>query len=196
SVTVRGVGYMSVTLNSFAIDGKFKIINTMLSYLNAENTFFHQGYDLITDLDPLMKNMSVQMDQIATNLIVQQKDMERKQMTTQQQQENVANIGTEFLSKAPPGIAIEGYLFKRAARSSKTWNRSWFTIQNNQLVYQKHWKVGLLEFREQSVASATPPPKPQDLLGGGILELDMPGGEGRSMQGSVGRPVCRISGTF
>ncbi|XP_072334805.1 arf-GAP with coiled-coil, ANK repeat and PH domain-containing protein 2-like [Scyliorhinus torazame] len=127
-------------LNSFAIDGKFKIINTMLSYLNAENTFFHQGYDLITDLDPLMKNMSVQMDQIATNLIVQQKDMERKQMTTQQQ-ENVANIGTEFLSKAPPGIAIEGYLFKRAARSSKTWNRSWFTIQNNQLVYQKHWKV-------------------------------------------------------
>ncbi|XP_038629964.1 arf-GAP with coiled-coil, ANK repeat and PH domain-containing protein 3-like [Scyliorhinus canicula] len=121
-------------LNSFAIDGKFKIINTMLSYLNAENTFFHQGYDLITDLDPLMKNMSVQLDQIATNLIVQQKDMERKQMTTQQQQENVANIGTEFLSKAPPGIAIEGYLFKRASRSSKTWNRSWFTIQNNQLV--------------------------------------------------------------
>ncbi|KAF6117193.1 ArfGAP with coiled-coil, ankyrin repeat and PH domains 2 [Phyllostomus discolor] len=35
---------------------------------------------------------------------------------------------------------MEGYLFKRASNAFKTWNRRWFSIQNNQLVYQKKFK--------------------------------------------------------
>uniref|UniRef100_A0A3Q2DHZ7 Arf-GAP with coiled-coil, ANK repeat and PH domain-containing protein n=1 Tax=Cyprinodon variegatus TaxID=28743 RepID=A0A3Q2DHZ7_CYPVA len=35
---------------------------------------------------------------------------------------------------------MEGYLFKRASNAFKTWNRRWFSIQNNQLVYQKKLK--------------------------------------------------------
>uniref|UniRef100_A0A2K5QWV3 Arf-GAP with coiled-coil, ANK repeat and PH domain-containing protein n=1 Tax=Cebus imitator TaxID=2715852 RepID=A0A2K5QWV3_CEBIM len=38
------------------------------------------------------------------------------------------------------GIVMEGYLFKRASNAFKTWNRRWFSIQNNQLVYQKKFK--------------------------------------------------------
>lgn len=31
---------------------------------------------------------------------------------------------------------IEGYLFKRTSKGFKTWNRRWFYILNNQLVYR------------------------------------------------------------
>ena len=34
-------------------------------------------------------------------------------------------------------IRMEGYLFKRTSNAFKTWNRRWFIIKDNQLVYQK-----------------------------------------------------------
>ncbi|XP_048477302.1 arf-GAP with coiled-coil, ANK repeat and PH domain-containing protein 2-like [Rhincodon typus] len=42
-------------MNAFEIQQKFKILNTVLAYLKSEHTFFHQGYDLVSDLDPLTK---------------------------------------------------------------------------------------------------------------------------------------------
>lgn len=32
---------------------------------------------------------------------------------------------------------IEGYLFKRTSKGFKSWNRRWFFMYNNQLVYRK-----------------------------------------------------------
>ncbi|XP_030769702.1 arf-GAP with coiled-coil, ANK repeat and PH domain-containing protein 3 isoform X2 [Rhinopithecus roxellana] len=49
----------------------------------------------------------------------------------------------EFDVDAPSGVVMEGYLFKRASNAFKTWNRRWFSIQNNQLVYQKKLKDAL-----------------------------------------------------
>uniref|UniRef100_A0A3B5MM42 Arf-GAP with coiled-coil, ANK repeat and PH domain-containing protein n=1 Tax=Xiphophorus couchianus TaxID=32473 RepID=A0A3B5MM42_9TELE len=46
----------------------------------------------------------------------------------------------DFNVDAPSGVVMEGYLFKRASNAFKTWNRRWFSIQNNQLVYQKKLK--------------------------------------------------------
>ncbi|XP_043087925.1 arf-GAP with coiled-coil, ANK repeat and PH domain-containing protein 2-like [Puntigrus tetrazona] len=43
----------------------------------------------------------------------------------------------DFSPDAPNGIAMEGYLYKRASNAFKTWSRRWFSIQKNQLVYQK-----------------------------------------------------------
>uniref|UniRef100_A0A8C7SM38 Arf-GAP with coiled-coil, ANK repeat and PH domain-containing protein n=1 Tax=Oncorhynchus mykiss TaxID=8022 RepID=A0A8C7SM38_ONCMY len=37
-------------------------------------------------------------------------------------------------------ITLEGYLYKRASNAFKTWSRRWFSIQKNQLVYQKKFK--------------------------------------------------------
>jgi PREDICTED: similar to centaurin beta len=34
-------------------------------------------------------------------------------------------------------IRSQGYLFKRSTNAFKTWNRRWFMIYDNQLVYQK-----------------------------------------------------------
>lgn len=69
----------------------------------------------------------------------------------------------DFNADAANGIAMEGYLYKRASNAFKTWSRfgashlsvgletlfltilsfsrRWFSIQKNQLVYQKKFKV-------------------------------------------------------
>uniref|UniRef100_A0A8B9H182 Arf-GAP with coiled-coil, ANK repeat and PH domain-containing protein n=1 Tax=Astyanax mexicanus TaxID=7994 RepID=A0A8B9H182_ASTMX len=46
----------------------------------------------------------------------------------------------DFSPDAPSGIVMEGYLYKRASNAFKTWSRRWFSIQKNQLVYQKKFK--------------------------------------------------------
>uniref|UniRef100_A0A8C3IFC2 Arf-GAP with coiled-coil, ANK repeat and PH domain-containing protein n=1 Tax=Chrysemys picta bellii TaxID=8478 RepID=A0A8C3IFC2_CHRPI len=46
----------------------------------------------------------------------------------------------EGRGEAPDGVVMEGYLYKRASNAFKTWSRRWFSIQSNQLVYQKRAK--------------------------------------------------------
>ncbi|XP_069009555.1 arf-GAP with coiled-coil, ANK repeat and PH domain-containing protein 2 isoform X4 [Embiotoca jacksoni] len=142
-----------------------EILKSMLSFMYAHLTFFHQGYDLFSELQPLMKQLGGQLDQLVVDAAKEKRDMEQKHSTIQQKaavQEvtefdflpdhrnfcawrstsDFSNDDTklEYNVDAENGIAMEGYLFKRASNAFKTWNRRWFSIQNNQLVYQKKFK--------------------------------------------------------
>ncbi|XP_014188674.1 arf-GAP with coiled-coil, ANK repeat and PH domain-containing protein 2-like isoform X1 [Simochromis diagramma] len=142
-----------------------EILKSMLSFMYAHLTFFHQGYDLFSELQPLMKQLGGQLDQLVVDAAKEKRDMEQKHSTIQQKaalQEvtelhflpdysnfcawrstsDFSNDDTklEYNVDTDNGIAMEGYLFKRASNAFKTWNRRWFTIQNNQLVYQKKFK--------------------------------------------------------
>lgn len=66
--------------------------------------------------------------------------MEQKHSTIQQKDFSSDDSKLEYNVDAANGIVMEGYLFKRASNAFKTWNRRWFSIQNNQLVYQKKFK--------------------------------------------------------
>nr|XP_029490909.1 arf-GAP with coiled-coil, ANK repeat and PH domain-containing protein 2-like [Oncorhynchus nerka] len=110
-----------------------EILKSMLSFMYAHLTFFHQGYDLFSELQPLMKQLGGQLDLLVVDAAKEKRDMEQKHSTIQQK---AALQGTE----------VDGHSFC-AWRSSvqgrnafKTWNRRWFSIQNNQLVYQKKFK--------------------------------------------------------
>ncbi|XP_058890314.1 arf-GAP with coiled-coil, ANK repeat and PH domain-containing protein 2-like isoform X3 [Acipenser ruthenus] len=137
-----------------------EILKSMLSFMYAHLTFFHQGYDLFRDLQPLMKQLGGQLDQLVVDAAKEKRDMEQKHSTIQQKVTasdtvpdarcfcawrstgDFSNDDTklEYNVDADNGIAMEGYLFKRASNAFKTWNRRWFSIQNNQLVYQKKFK--------------------------------------------------------
>uniref|UniRef100_A0A4W3I0A9 Arf-GAP with coiled-coil, ANK repeat and PH domain-containing protein n=1 Tax=Callorhinchus milii TaxID=7868 RepID=A0A4W3I0A9_CALMI len=73
--------------------------------------------------------------------------MEQKHSTIQQKAalQDFSNDDpkVEYNIDAANGIIMEGYLYKRASNAFKTWNRRWFSIQNNQLVYQKKFKDNL-----------------------------------------------------
>uniref|UniRef100_A0A8C7M664 Arf-GAP with coiled-coil, ANK repeat and PH domain-containing protein n=1 Tax=Oncorhynchus mykiss TaxID=8022 RepID=A0A8C7M664_ONCMY len=99
-----------------------------------------RGYDLFSELQPLMKQLGGQLDQLVVDAAKEKRDMEQKHSTIQQKDFSNDDTKLEYNVDADNGIAMEGYLFKRASNAFKTWNRRWFSIQNNQLVYQKKFK--------------------------------------------------------
>ncbi|XP_071423011.1 arf-GAP with coiled-coil, ANK repeat and PH domain-containing protein 2 isoform X2 [Pithys albifrons albifrons] len=117
-----------------------EILKSMLSFMYAHLAFFHQGYDLFGELEPYMKDLGAQLDQLAVDAAKEKRDMEQKHSTIQQKDYSSDDTKLEYNVDAANGIVMEGYLFKRASNAFKTWNRRWFSIQNNQLVYQKKFK--------------------------------------------------------
>ncbi|XP_066537078.1 arf-GAP with coiled-coil, ANK repeat and PH domain-containing protein 2-like [Hoplias malabaricus] len=123
---------------------RLEILKSMLSFMNANLSFFQQGYRLFSDLQPLMKQLGGQLDQLVVDSAKEKRDMEQKHSAIQQQAAlqdfSTEDTKLEYNIDTENGIAMEGYLFKRASNAFKTWNRRWFSIQNSQLVYQKRFR--------------------------------------------------------
>ncbi|XP_033006845.1 arf-GAP with coiled-coil, ANK repeat and PH domain-containing protein 2 isoform X2 [Lacerta agilis] len=117
-----------------------EILKSMLSFMYAHLAFFHQGYDLFSELGPYMKDLGAQLERLAVDATREKKEMEHKHSTIQQKDFSSDDPMLEYNVDAANGVVMEGYLFKRASNAFKTWNRRWFSIQNNQLVYQKKFK--------------------------------------------------------
>ncbi|XP_064253578.1 arf-GAP with coiled-coil, ANK repeat and PH domain-containing protein 3 [Passer domesticus] len=131
-------------INVLQAKKKFEILDAMLSFMHAQFTFFQQGYSLLHELDPYMKKLATELDQLVIDSAVEKREMEHKHALIQQrtllQDFSYDDPKVEFNVDAPNGVVMEGYLFKRASNAFKTWNRRWFSIQNSQLVYQKKLK--------------------------------------------------------
>ncbi|XP_029434251.1 arf-GAP with coiled-coil, ANK repeat and PH domain-containing protein 3 isoform X3 [Rhinatrema bivittatum] len=134
-------------INVLQAKKKFEILDAMLSFMHAQYTFFQQGYSLLHELDPYMKKLAAELDQLVIDSAVEKREMEHKHALIQQrtllQDFSYDESKVEFNIDAPNGVVMEGYLFKRASNAFKTWNRRWFSIQNSQLVYQKKLKDAL-----------------------------------------------------
>ncbi|EDL15053.1 centaurin, beta 5, isoform CRA_b, partial [Mus musculus] len=135
-------------INVLQAKKKFEILDSMLSFMHAQYSFFQQGYSLLHQLDPYMKKLAAELDQLVIDSAVEKREMERKHAAIQQrlclpQDFSYDEPKVEFDVDAPSGVVMEGYLFKRASNAFKTWNRRWFSIQNSQLVYQKKLKDAL-----------------------------------------------------
>ncbi|KAF1456374.1 Arf-GAP with coiled-coil, ANK repeat and PH domain-containing protein 3, partial [Pygoscelis antarcticus] len=137
-------------INVLQAKKKFEILDAMLSFMHAQYTFFQQGYSLLHELDPYMKKLATELDQLVIDSAVEKREMEHKHALIQQRVKSMIlfylqdfsydDSKVEFNVDAPNGVVMEGYLFKRASNAFKTWNRRWFSIQNSQLVYQKKLK--------------------------------------------------------
>ncbi|XP_030393530.1 arf-GAP with coiled-coil, ANK repeat and PH domain-containing protein 3 isoform X4 [Gopherus evgoodei] len=131
-------------INVLQAKKKFEILDAMLSFMHAQYTFFQQGYSLLHEIDPYMKKLATELDQLVIDSAVEKREMEHKHALIQQrtllQDFSYDDSKVEFNVDAPNGVVMEGYLFKRASNAFKTWNRRWFSIQNSQLVYQKKLK--------------------------------------------------------
>ncbi|XP_077836649.1 arf-GAP with coiled-coil, ANK repeat and PH domain-containing protein 3 isoform X16 [Macaca mulatta] len=130
-------------INVLQAKKKFEILDSMLSFMHAQSSFFQQGYSLLHQLDPYMKKLAAELDQLVIDSAVEKREMERKHAAIQQRDFSYDESKVEFDVDAPSGVVMEGYLFKRASNAFKTWNRRWFSIQNSQLVYQKKLKDAL-----------------------------------------------------
>ncbi|XP_053498696.1 arf-GAP with coiled-coil, ANK repeat and PH domain-containing protein 3 isoform X2 [Ictalurus furcatus] len=134
-------------INVLQAKKKFEILDAMLSFMHAQYSLFQQGFKLLDEIDPYMKKLAAELDQLVIDSAMEKRDMEHKHATIQQrtllQDFAYDDPKVEFDVDAPNGVVMEGYLFKRASNAFKTWNRRWFSIQNSQLVYQKKLKDSL-----------------------------------------------------
>ncbi|XP_035390309.1 BAR_ACAPs and ArfGap_ACAP domain-containing protein isoform X2 [Electrophorus electricus] len=123
-------------MNNFKAQQKLDILNSVFSYFHAQYTFFHQGFDLLRDLEPTMKTMASELAHLSTECAANRKDLENRHLLIQQRDAS----GEPAVFSADSGGAIQGYLFKRSRRKNKMWKRCWFSTNNNQLVYSKSHK--------------------------------------------------------
>lgn len=134
-------------INVLQAKKKFEILDAMLSFMHAQYSLFQQGYNLLDEINPYMKKLAAELDQLVIDSAMEKREMEHKHATIQQrtllQDFSYDDTKVEFNVDAPNGVVMEGYLFKRASNAFKTWNRRWFSIQNSQLVYQKKLKDSL-----------------------------------------------------
>ncbi|XP_035295523.1 arf-GAP with coiled-coil, ANK repeat and PH domain-containing protein 1 isoform X3 [Cricetulus griseus] len=111
----------------------------VLRLVEAQATYFQQGHEELNRLAQYRKELGAQLHDLVLNSAREKRDMEQRHVLLKQKE-----LGGEepepSLKEGPSGLVLEGHLFKRASNAFKTWSRRWFTIQNNQLVYQKKYK--------------------------------------------------------
>ncbi|XP_018333831.1 arf-GAP with coiled-coil, ANK repeat and PH domain-containing protein 2 [Agrilus planipennis] len=109
---------------------RFEILDTLLSYMKACTTYYHQGSDLCEDLEPFFKNL-------ADDISKMREESYKVEKTLQNRHSVVSNKEKVPEQKSNTAPIMEGYLFKRTSNAFKTWHRRWFYLFDNKLVYKK-----------------------------------------------------------
>ncbi|XP_041034998.1 arf-GAP with coiled-coil, ANK repeat and PH domain-containing protein 1 [Carcharodon carcharias] len=130
-------------INVIQAKKKNEMLQFMVSFMDAQSSFFTQGFNTLKNLEVYRKQLAEQLHQLVLNSARDKRDMEQRHAAIKQQDVFYDDLVVEFNMEAPNGVVMEGYLYKRASNAFKTWNRRWFSIQNNQLVYQKRLKDNL-----------------------------------------------------
>ncbi|VVC92156.1 unnamed protein product [Leptidea sinapis] len=109
-------------------------LDHFLSYLQACCTYHHQGADLSEDLEPFLKSTADE-EMENRHMIVNSKDSVLPSCKTAGGEgEKEGLLSSPCLKNMP---RMQGYLFKRTSNAFKTWNRRWFYLYDNRLVYRK-----------------------------------------------------------
>lgn len=111
---------------------RHEILSTLLSYMHACTTYYHQGSDLCDDLQPFFKSLADDISTMRDETYKVEKELENRHAVVSSMESIKISLNGD--KKAPK---MEGYLFKRTSNAFKTWNRRWFYLFDNKLVYRK-----------------------------------------------------------
>ncbi|XP_070785793.1 arf-GAP with coiled-coil, ANK repeat and PH domain-containing protein 1 isoform X2 [Enoplosus armatus] len=127
-------------INVIEAKKKTDILMAMLSLMEAQAQFFQHGHQSLSELDEYRRKLNEEHTQFVLNSAREKRDMEQRHAAIKKKDVSYDDSIMDFNADAANGIAMEGYLYKRASNAFKTWSRRWFSIQKNQLVYQKKFK--------------------------------------------------------
>ncbi|KAG7294825.1 hypothetical protein JYU34_022805, partial [Plutella xylostella] len=125
---------------------RHEILATFLSYVQACCTYYHQGADLTEDLEPFLKTTAEEVTTMRNDTKILDKEMENRHTIVNSRDTVLPSCKTEAESDSKEGLGspclknmprMQGYLFKRTSNAFKTWNRRWFYLYDNRLVYRK-----------------------------------------------------------
>uniref|UniRef100_UPI0037E84B71 arf-GAP with coiled-coil, ANK repeat and PH domain-containing protein 1 n=1 Tax=Semicossyphus pulcher TaxID=241346 RepID=UPI0037E84B71 len=127
-------------INVIEAKKKTDILMAMLSLMEAQSQFFQHGHQSLSELDEYRRKLNDEHTKFVLNSAREKRDMEQRHAAIKKKDVSYDDSIMDFNADASNGIAMEGYLYKRASNAFKTWSRRWFSIQKNQLVYQKKFK--------------------------------------------------------
>ncbi|XP_059210933.1 arf-GAP with coiled-coil, ANK repeat and PH domain-containing protein 1 [Centropristis striata] len=127
-------------INVIEAKKKTDIMMAMLSLMEAQAQLFQHGHQSLADLDEYRRKLNEEHTQFVLNAAREKRDMEQRHAAIKKKDVSYDDSIMDFNADASNGIAMEGYLYKRASNAFKTWSRRWFSIKKNQLVYQKKFK--------------------------------------------------------
>nr|XP_033465639.1 arf-GAP with coiled-coil, ANK repeat and PH domain-containing protein 1 [Epinephelus lanceolatus] len=127
-------------INVIEAKKKTDILMAMLNLMEAQAQLFQHGHQSLSELDEYRRKLNEEHTQFVLNSAREKRDMEQRHAAIKKKDVSYDDSIMDFNADAANGIAMEGYLYKRASNAFKTWSRRWFSIQKNQLVYQKKFK--------------------------------------------------------
>ncbi|XP_035004281.1 arf-GAP with coiled-coil, ANK repeat and PH domain-containing protein 1 [Hippoglossus stenolepis] len=127
-------------INVIEAKKKTDILMAMLSLMESQAQFFQQGHQSLSELDEYRQKLNEEHTQFVLSAAREKRDMEQRHAAIKKKDVSYDDSIMDFNADSANGIAMEGYLYKRASNAFKTWSRRWFSIQKNQLVYQKKFK--------------------------------------------------------
>ncbi|GLD72833.1 arf-GAP with coiled-coil, ANK repeat and PH domain-containing protein 3-like isoform X1 [Lates japonicus] len=71
-------------INVLQAKKKFEILDAMLSFMRAQYTLFQQGFNILDEIDPYMKKLAAQLDQLVIDSAMEKREMEHKHALIQQ----------------------------------------------------------------------------------------------------------------
>lgn len=126
---------------------RHEVLATFLSYLQACCTYYHQGADLSQDLEPFLKSTADEISTMRDDTKILDKEMENRHTIVNSKDTVLPSCKTDKETDSKDGMMVapclknlprmQGYLFKRTSNAFKTWNRRWFYLYDNRLVYRK-----------------------------------------------------------
>ncbi|XP_061445373.1 arf-GAP with coiled-coil, ANK repeat and PH domain-containing protein 1 isoform X2 [Rhineura floridana] len=137
----RALDYV-LQINVIQSKKKFEILKFMLTFMEAQSSCLEQGFHMAKRLEQYRKDLAAQLHQLVLESAREKRDMEQRHTVIKQKDLSQEDVVPEPRAE-PGGVVMEGYLYKRASNAFKTWSRRWFSIQSNQLVYQKKAKDAL-----------------------------------------------------
>lgn len=154
---------------------RHEILSTLLSYIQACSTYFHQGSDLCEDFGSFFKTLDEEIGTMRSEYNLLDKQMANRHTCVNE----LVDDGEKAASSGPPSLKanaddtsseqqrasqpytnrplnhMEGYLFKRTSNAFKTWNRRWFCMRDNQLFYRKRTGEELPTVMEEDLRLCT-----------------------------------------
>uniref|UniRef100_A0A182SAK4 PH domain-containing protein n=1 Tax=Anopheles maculatus TaxID=74869 RepID=A0A182SAK4_9DIPT len=151
---------------------RHEILGTLLSYLKACSTYFHQGSDLCEDYGTFFKSLDDEIGLMRSEYGVLDKQMQNRHTCVNDPRPDQQSEGGDDSTgggvdggggdagddgRRASGVPnyMEGYLFKRTSNAFKTWNRRWFCMRDNQLFYRKRTGEELPTVMEEDLRLCT-----------------------------------------
>lgn len=123
-------------LNSLQSKKKYELLENFISLVYSNFAFYHQGYEVFTDSEPSMRELTGKL----TNLREQQEKIEKKKINFEQYIEKARPfynpLTVRHSSKQITVPVKSGYIMKQSTPIKRsTWKRTYFELKGDQFRY-------------------------------------------------------------